>query len=114
MSSGESPLQAFKDSTRTPLEQYEDNELKEVVLKAIDQMPDRCRAVFMLRRMEGWSHAEISKELSISTKTIENQMTKALKIIRNALHQYKTVLSLLFGIFLLYQWGIFEIHLLSN
>lgn len=64
-------------------------ELQEFVHKAIDQLPDRCREVFVLCRFEGYSHKEISEQLGISTKTVENQMTKALKVLR------KTVLPFL-------------------
>lgn len=56
--------------------------LTEVVQNAL---PDRCREVFLLSRMEGWSNDEIARTLGISVKTVENQMTKALKIVRREL-----------------------------
>ncbi len=65
------------------------DELQQFVHKAIDQLPDRCREVFVLCRFEGYSHKEIATQLNISTKTVENQMTKALKVLR------KTVLPFL-------------------
>mgnify|MGYP001804222487 CR=1 FL=1 len=50
--------------------------------QAIDQMPEKCKEVFKLSRFEGLSHKQIAEHLSISTKTIENHITKAMKILR--------------------------------
>ncbi len=74
---------------------YEQKELEEVVKKAVDTLPERCKEIFYLSRFEGLSHKEIAARLEISTKTIENQMTKALKSIRLALKDYG-ILSLIF------------------
>lgn len=49
---------------------------------AIDQLPWRCREVFLLSKRDGMSHSEISAELGISEKTVENQITKAFKRLR--------------------------------
>lgn len=65
-----------------------DKELKSKVHQAIETLPPKCRAVFMLSRFEDLSHKEISKELNISTKTVENQITKALKVLKKALKNY--------------------------
>lgn len=52
---------------------------------AIDTLPEKCRVVFNLSRFEQLSHKEIAEKLGISVKTIENQITKALKVLREAL-----------------------------
>jgi RNA polymerase sigma-70 factor (family 1) len=49
----------------------------------IEGLPDRCRVVFELSRFENLSHKEIADQLSISTKTVENQITKAMNTLRN-------------------------------
>jgi RNA polymerase sigma-70 factor (ECF subfamily) len=49
------------------------------------QLGERCRTVFLLSRYEGMSHREISGILGISEKTVENQITKALKVLGKAL-----------------------------
>ncbi len=58
------------------------NDINDFVNNVINELPERCREVFILSRKKEMSHKEIAAELDISTKTIENQMTKALKIIR--------------------------------
>ncbi|HTI91125.1 MAG TPA: RNA polymerase sigma-70 factor, partial [Puia sp.] len=52
---------------------------------ATAQLPERCRLVFRLSRDEGFSRKEIAKQLNISEKTVENQITKALHHLRTAL-----------------------------
>jgi RNA polymerase sigma-70 factor (ECF subfamily) len=56
-------------------------------------MPEGCRRIFILNRFEKQSYKEIANTLNISIKTVENQMAKALKILRSHL------LSILFLIF---------------
>jgi len=73
----------------------ETSELEAVIHRAIDTLPEKCKLVFSLSRFEDMSHAEISEALGISKKTIENQITKALKVLRSAVDQYKGVLAML-------------------
>lgn len=63
-------------------------DLKRVINLAVDSLPERCRQVFALSRFEDLTHREIAERLDISVKTIENQMTKALRIIRSVLAQH--------------------------
>jgi RNA polymerase sigma-70 factor, ECF subfamily len=65
--------------------------LEQTLYAAIDTLPEKCRVVFSLSRFENRSHKEIAEMLGISVKTIENQITKAMKILREAL----TVLTVL-------------------
>lgn len=60
-------------------------ELQQAIDEAIDSLPERCRLVFVLSRFEELSNKEIADQLGISIKTVENQMTKALRILRNLL-----------------------------
>jgi RNA polymerase sigma-70 factor, ECF subfamily len=57
-------------------------ELNERIKKAIDQLPFKCRTVFLLSRYDEKSYREIAESLEISIKTVENQISKALKILR--------------------------------
>lgn len=63
------------------------DELNDAYKQALLTIPERCREVFLLKR-SGLSQREISEKLDISEKTVENQMTKALKMLREALKDY--------------------------
>lgn len=52
------------------------------------KLPAKCREVFLLSRVEGMSNAEISERLGITVKTVENQITRGLKILRRGLRGY--------------------------
>lgn len=66
-------------------QQLEVEELSDLVDKVIESLPDRCRIVFVLSRFEALSHKEIAEKLGISAKTVENQIHKALKILKEKL-----------------------------
>ncbi len=66
----------------------EGNDLQQLINRTIDALPDRCRMVFTLCRLEGMSHKEIATQMDISPKTVEHQMTKALKILKEAVGPY--------------------------
>lgn len=58
-----------------------ENELNQIV----EQLPQRARQVFLLRRIEGLTNKEISEKLGISISTVENHINLALKHIRQGL-----------------------------
>ena len=60
-------------------------ELSDAVQAAIRELPPRCREVFELSRVHGLRYAEIAEALEISQKTVEAQMGKALKLMRQRL-----------------------------
>jgi RNA polymerase sigma-70 factor, ECF subfamily len=77
-------------------EVYWEQEQRESKLSAaINTLPEKCRVVFLLNRIDGLSHKEISQQLDISTKTIENHMTKALKLLRDAMLNNPAILALI-------------------
>jgi RNA polymerase sigma-70 factor (ECF subfamily) len=69
-------------------ESFLHNELQEQIHRAIDSLPPRCRAVFQLSRFEEMSYQEIADQLEISIKTVEHQMGKALRVLRERLQPY--------------------------
>lgn len=60
----------------------EQENLENKLLEAIQRLPERCRLVFTMHKIDGLSHKEVAEELGISTKTIENQITKAMKVLK--------------------------------
>ena len=68
-----------------PDQETEHNELRYRIEHAISRLPERCRLVFVLSRYEHMTYAQIADTLKISTKTVENQMSKALKTLRMVL-----------------------------
>lgn len=79
------------DQTVSAQKYLEAQDLKSALNQAIDGLPAKCKAIFMLSRYEKLSHKEIAAKLDISTKTIENQITKALKIVRAAVEKYEAL-----------------------
>ena len=63
-------------------------ELEEQILTAINTLPEQCRLIFKLSRFEELKYAEIAAQLGISVKTVENQIGKALKIMRDQLKDF--------------------------
>lgn len=55
------------------------------ILEEINNLPPRCSEIFKLSRFEGLKYREIAEHLEISIKTVEVQMGKALKILREKL-----------------------------
>lgn len=79
----------------TPQKESENNEtlylqaeLKEQITNAINQLPPKCRAIFQLSRFEDLTYREIAAKLDISVKTVENQMGKALRVLREKMKGY--------------------------
>ena len=70
-------------------EAYEDtvdtSERDARIWKAIDDLPEKCREVFLLSKRDGLSNEEIAEKMGISIKTVKNQMTKAFSRLREAL-----------------------------
>lgn len=74
--------------------QLELDELKDKIFHALDKIPQKCREIFELNRFEGKRYKEVADELNISLKTVENQMGKALKIMRKELGDYLPLIIL--------------------
>ncbi|MEO3402869.1 RNA polymerase sigma-70 factor [Mucilaginibacter sp. CAU 1740] len=53
---------------------------------AVQQLPEQCRRVFLLSRVDHKKYREIASELQIAEKTVENHMGNALKILRKILN----------------------------
>ena len=65
---------------------------KQRISFAIAQLPQKCREVFLLSRQEGLTYKEIAQHMNISVKTVENQLSKALKLLRNSLSDLRMLI----------------------
>ena len=76
------------------------SELDQKIRAAIDQLPIERKKVFILSRYDGLKYKEIADKLNISVSTVENQMVKALKFLREELKDYLPWIILFFSDFL--------------
>ncbi|WP_426584141.1 RNA polymerase sigma-70 factor [Mucilaginibacter sp. R-33] len=67
-------------------------EFEQRLLQAINQLPEQCRIIFQMSRFDELKYAEIAAQLGISIKTVDNQMVKALKRLRQQLADYLPLL----------------------
>jgi len=70
---------------------YEDNQIADrdtirLIFKKLENLPVMRKKVFTLSRIQGLSYKQIAEQLSISPKTVENHISKAIKQLRNAIH----------------------------
>lgn len=64
------------------------SELEELIQQAINDLPEKCRQVFIMSRLDGKKNKEISEELDISVKAVEANITRALKTLKSKLSDY--------------------------
>ena len=82
------------DLTDESFETYILSELETLFNKSLNKLPERCREVFELSRFHGLKNREIAAKLNLSEKTVENQVTKALHILKEELKDYLPLLAL--------------------
>lgn len=84
----EDEAKAINDSLSEDLLQTEEQACIEANLwTAIDSLPKKCREVFLMSKRDGMSYADIAQEQKISIKTVEAQITKAYKRLREKAQQ---------------------------
>ena len=89
----------FTALNNTSAEKIISDELEEKINEAINQLPPKCKNIFLLSRYEDKKYREIADELGLSIKTVENQIQKALKVLRKHLAEYmSTILFVLLKI----------------
>lgn len=78
----ESVLQEFETKDISISQIMEAGEVEKKIKNSLDKLPERCRLVFVLSRYEELTYNEIAAKLEISVKTVENQISKALQLLR--------------------------------
>jgi RNA polymerase sigma-70 factor (ECF subfamily) len=82
-------IQHLKASSGTEEIGYQELELR--VRHAIDRLPPKCKAIYILSRQEGLKYQEIADTLDLSIKTVENQMGIALEKLRTELKPFLSI-----------------------
>jgi len=82
-------LQAFDES------KISETEIEDIVQNAINSLPERCREIFILSRIQGLRHKQIAKKLNITVNTIESQIAIALRKLKHELRHYIRLLTFL-------------------
>ena len=80
-------------------EVYIETELAAKIEESILSLPEKRREIFRLSREDGLKYHEIAKKMDISVKTVETQMSLAIKYLRNKLKDYLTILLMLLYFF---------------
>ncbi len=71
-----------------PMKSLLEKDLEEIISTLLDQLPERCRTIFLLSRNDFLKNKEISEKLGISVKAVEKQITKAISFLRKELQEY--------------------------
>jgi len=74
---------------------YVTSDLQEKIKSSIDLLPEKCREIFMMSRIHGLKNEEIAIELNLSKRTVETQISNALKVLRVELKDYAGLLIFL-------------------
>ncbi len=73
-------------NTKEPSVHITDFDLEQRIDRAIEHLPPSRRKVFRMSRIDGFTYQEIAEQLSVSVKTVESQIHKAIKQLRKALN----------------------------
>ena len=69
-------------------EEAEERSIREAQMwTAIDALPERCREIFLLNKRDGMKYREIATKFQISVNTVDNHISKALRLIREGTHK---------------------------
>lgn len=69
-------------------DQLSDADIEELLQRAIANLPDRCREIFIMSRLQNLRYKEIAAKLNISPNTVENQIVIALRKLKEELKDY--------------------------
>ena len=77
---------------------FSDQDIEKLMSRALDALPEKCRAIFIMSKIEGKKHNEIAQELNISINTVGSQIGIAYKKLRTELKDYLPILLFLFSL----------------
>ena len=64
------------------------HDLEDLYNKTIQKLPEQCREIFLLNKQEEMRSAEIASKLGLSVRTVENQIYRAIRIVRKEMKEY--------------------------
>lgn len=73
--------------SQSPEDEILDKEFDRQLQAAISDLPEKCRTVFLMSKMDGMTNPQIADSLHVSVKAVEKQITKAFKILRDKLNK---------------------------
>ena len=82
-------------NSNTAIDKLESEELDNILRNILSKLPKRCQEIFIMSRFENLKNEEIASRLQISQRTVENQITIALRHIRQHLDKTIVILILL-------------------
>jgi RNA polymerase sigma-70 factor, ECF subfamily len=85
---------SMKNEVEHPAKKINTKELEQKIHSALNELPEQCRTIFQLSRFDELKYREIADKLGLSVKTVENQMGKALKLMRVKLVDFLTFILL--------------------
>ncbi len=88
MGESSSVKEIIADRSPDPLHNLEYIELEEIIGKTLKKMPERRVRIFLMHREEDKKYSEIANALSLSVKTVELEISRALKVLRREIEYY--------------------------
>ena len=73
---------SMKNEVEHPAKKIMAGELEKKIHTALNELPEQCRTIFQMSRFDELKYREIADKLGISVKTVESQMSKALRLLR--------------------------------
>ncbi len=98
----------FEQTAPIPLHNDSDtvvlSELEALIVKAVNDLPPERQKIFRMSRDEGLRYSEIADQLGISVKTVENQIGRALKYLREELADFLVIAGII-CLYIIKEWG---------
>ena len=86
------PLEAFDNKL------FSDQDIEKIINRALDSLPEKCRTIFFMSKIEGKKQKEIAQELNISINTVGTQIGIAYKKLRTELKDYLPIMLFLLSL----------------
>ncbi|MCD8184241.1 MAG: RNA polymerase sigma-70 factor [Bacteroides sp.] len=89
-------IEFYQPDSNDVVKRIEDYELRKEISEAINELPDKCKMIFILSYLHDMKNKDIAEAMGISQRTVEAHMYKALKLLRGRLGYLNLMLALFF------------------